>query len=290
MLGSFPITTVRGVPIRVHFTALFLLPWFHNYVAANPEIPPQWHFPITLVLILILLGSVALHELGHTLVAQRYRMRVRDIVLTPIGGVARLESSVHDPHHEIRIALAGPYVSFLLSAFGYAGFSLTKALGQPVAAAFLFIIFMLNLLLFGFNMIPCFPMDGGRVLRGWLAQRRGMLEATRVAAGLGKGISIFFMFYGFTTGQYNLLIIGFFIFLAAGSELRMMMLKQRLEQTFGGQPPFSPFGPPEAGAPEIEVSPPPYADAPQEKTRSGFFSDVIGAAADLAGETLNLKR
>lgn len=289
MLGSFHITTVRKVPIRVHFTALLLLPWINNWVSQFPNIPSQWHFPITLLLILFFLGSVALHELGHTLVAQRYHMRVRDITLTPIGGVARLEGDVHDPHHEIRIALAGPYVSLLLSGLGYAGFQLAILLQQPQLAVFLYVIFWLNLLLFGFNLIPCFPMDGGRVLRGWLAQRRGMLEATRVAASLGKGISIFFMFYGFTTGHTNLLIIGFFIFLAAGSELRMMLLKNKFEQSFGPNNPFQPFAGNES-KPEIEVSPPPYAAESQRKALPGFIGDVVGAATDLLGETLRATR
>ncbi len=290
MIGSFLITTVRGVPIRLHFTALFLLPWFYGIVDQNPDIVEVWRLPITLLLIFLLLLSVALHELGHTLVAQRYRMRVQDIILTPVGGVARLMGGVNDPRHEIRIAMAGPYVSLFLAATGYALQWGAYALDWRVLGAFSFYFFMLNLLLFGFNLVPCFPMDGGRVLRGWLAQRKGMMEATRIAAGLGKGISITFMLVGFTTGRYNLLIIGIFIFMAAGSEYRMMRIKAWQEQNLGrtiGMPGGGLGGGLGGAEPEqeVEVSPPPYAPESKSREPKGFAGDLFAAARDLVEET-----
>lgn len=277
MLGSFYITQVRGVPIRLHFTALLLLPWF-NRIVQGLGLPQSWVMPVTLTFILFLLVSVALHELGHTLVAQRYHIHVQDIVLTPIGGVARMVGSLENPNHEIRVALAGPYVSLALSGAGWLLSLLFYNLDWMVPGAFSRIFAYLNLMLFAFNLLPSFPMDGGRVLRGWLAQRKGMMEATRIASALGRMIAIGFVVIGLSTDRINLAIIGGFIFMAAGSEYRMMKLKTWQEQTFG-------IGAAGLQPPQVEVSPPPYA-ASSTPAIKGFPADLVATARDLVEEIL----
>jgi len=285
MIGSFYITRVRGVPIRLHFTALLFLPWFHSIVSRINHLPESWVLPVTLLLIAILLISVALHELGHTLVAQRYNIRVQDIVLTPIGGVARMAGGLEDPRHEIRVALAGPYVSLSLFAVGMILSEAGLRMSWIWLGAFARVFAYMNLMLFLFNLLPSFPMDGGRVLRGWLAQRKGMLEATRIASSLGKYLSIGFIVIGLSSNRFNLAIIGVFIFMAAGSEYRMMKLRAWQEQTFGmrvGHP---------ADPALVEVSPPPYQPRKAgAKERPGLLGDIITTATDLVSEVFQSTR
>jgi len=254
MLGSYLLTSVRGVPIRIHVTAFFLIPWVYGAVAGM-GLGGGMTLWITLLFITFLLTSVALHELGHTVVAQRYHMRVQDIVLTPIGGVARLRGAVENPRHEIRIALAGPYVSLLLAVAGLVLSRQAYAMEWMFAGAALQLVAFMNGMLFAFNLLPCFPMDGGRVLRGVLAQRKGMLEATRIAAGLGKSLAVLFFALGLLLARVNWIVIGIFIFLAAGSELRMMQFKAVQDQMQGGG--FGTGAGPDLN--QVEVSPPPYA-------------------------------
>ncbi len=279
--------TVRGVPIKVHVTAFFLLPWFYGAVEAM-GMPSSWTLWITLLFITLLLTSVALHELGHTIVAQRYNMRVQDIILTPIGGVARLRGEVENPRHEIRIALAGPYVSLALALTGLLISRLSYAQGWELIGATFYIFAFMNGMLFAFNLLPSFPMDGGRVLRGVLAQKKGMLEATRIAAGLGKSIAIAFLVIGLSPRRTNLAIIGVFILWAAGSEYRMMKLKAMQEQMFGG----TSIGPNagEGDLNQVDVSPPPYASEQKKSPRvalNGFLGDVVMTARDLFEEVFS---
>ncbi|MCC5844626.1 MAG: site-2 protease family protein [Verrucomicrobia bacterium] len=280
-------TTVRGVPIKIHVTAFFLLPWVYGAME-KMDMPPAWRLWITLLFITLLLTSVALHELGHMLVAQRYHMRAQDIILTPVGGVLRLRGDVENPRHEIRIALAGPYVSLVLALSGLLLSRLFYASGWEIAGAAFYIFTYMNGLLFFFNLLPSFPMDGGRVLRGVLAQKKGMLEATRIAAGLGKSIAIVLLVIGFTTKGINFIIIGFFLLWVAGSEYRMMRLKAMQEQMFGG----AAIGANAAAGDlnHVEVSPPPYASENKKSAKadlSGFWGDVVMTARDLFEETFS---
>ncbi|MDA3872945.1 MAG: M50 family metallopeptidase [Kiritimatiellae bacterium] len=267
MIGSFLLTTVRDVPIRIHFTAFFLLPMIYNVV------PSLW---VALLYSLIILLSVTLHELGHTVVAQRYGIRVQDIVLTPIGGVARLTGIPENSHHEIRIALAGPYISLMLALSGAALCFLSTFTGSRLLFALFFLFTTVNTMLLLFNMLPSFPMDGGRVLRGWLSQKRGALEATRIASQIGKYMSIGFIVIGLTTGRLSLALIGVFILLSGGSEYRMMQVKAWQEAQLGVDS-LSP-------EPEFTASPPPYATASTLHAPEGFLGDLLLTFRDLYQE------
>lgn len=267
MLGSFHITTVRGVPIRLHFTALFLVIWIAGQV---PDLLTA------LVISTLLLASVALHELGHTVVAQRYGVTVQDILLTPIGGMARLRGLPENPRHEIRIALAGPYVSLLLAVSGFLLALLTLRLGLRLdLTAWMAGI---NLMLFLFNLIPSFPMDGGRVLRGCLTRSKGALEATRLAAKIGKSISVAFIVFGFLSGRFSLALIGVFIMMSAGSEYRMMQMKHWQEQQLGGMQV-------EAEDAGFQAGPPPYASSTRRPSLpDNLFGDMVITWRDLYEE------
>lgn len=267
MLGSFHLFTVRDVPIRIHFTTLFLLMLIHQ---------PGESLFLTLLFAVMILGSVALHELGHTVVAQRYGIHVQDIILTPIGGVARLRGLPEDPHLEIRIALAGPYISLALAVSGFLlGWLMTGTLFKGSAVFFLAFAAM-NTGLLLFNMLPSFPMDGGRVLRGWLSLKKGPLEATRIAAAIGKVISIFFIFTGLIYPIYPLAIIGLFILLSAGTEYRIMQLKNWQGDLSGSGAPLET---------DFVASPPPYEKKKTGlKFPEGVAGDFIMTARDLYEE------
>lgn len=268
MFGTFHLLNVRGVPIRIHFTALLLIPMVQS---------GSGNVLFTLVFSVMILMSVALHELGHTAVAQRYGVIVQDIVLSPIGGVARLRKLPEDPHHEIRIALAGPYVSLGLSIVGGLLSYIFGNIGFKILMSYSIYFTVLNTLLLLFNLLPSFPMDGGRVLRGWLSLKKGPLEATRIAAGIGRYISIFFMIIGLLFRQYSLAIIGIFILISGGSEYRMMKMKNWKNIQWGEDP-----------LRDVETdfvaSPPPYAkNASPQKTR-GLLNDCGVTLRDLYEE------
>lgn len=217
---SLRIGSVAGIPIRVHVTFWLLLVW----VAAMT--PSGGQTAGTLVVIVIgLFGCIVLHELGHALAAKAFGIRTRDITLYPIGGISSLQS-VGKPQHELLISLAGPAVNVAIAA----------ALSAPVAlfdhfptweeivngrTDVLQSLWLGNFTLALFNLIPAFPMDGGRILRGALASSIGADRATRIAATVGQGLAIVLALVSFYYQNPWLLFIAFFIFLGAGGEAEM---------------------------------------------------------------------
>jgi Zn-dependent protease len=270
MLGSFPITEVRGVPIKVHFTTLILLLWVVGSTA---------NLLIGMLITLLLLISVGLHELGHTLLSQRYGIEVQDIILTPLGGVARLRGLPSNPRHETRIALGGPYVSFLLFLMGGGLGFLSLRVGSGLLPTILFTFSAMNLMLFAFNLVPCFPMDGGRVLRSVLSRKRGELEATRISTEVGKYFAYTFIALGFLPQvNFTLSLIGLYMLYLGKSEYRMMQLKHWQEQQFGQ----SMVDPVDAN---FTASPPPYAStAPRPTLPENLWGDMIITWKDLMDE------
>ena len=234
MKWSFPIARVSGIDIKVHatFAAILALGAF------------QWGFPKGLEgeaslagavfgmgLMILLFTCVVLHELGHSLVAQKFGLTVREIVLLPIGGIARLEKNPEKPLHELLIAAAGPLVNVALAIllffiggiavnFGaLEGRTLLEAPSGPPSLAVLWAwLFTANVALALFNMIPAFPMDGGRVLRAALALKMGFSRATRIATSVGQAIAFSFGVFGVVTGNFILVLVAFFVFMGAGQE------------------------------------------------------------------------
>lgn len=214
---------VRGIELRVHATFLVLLAWFG--MAAWQERGTWPAVAGEVLFIVALFACVLLHELGHALTAQRYGIRTRDITLLPIGGVARLERMPTESGQELLIALAGPAVNLVIAAVAYGALAL---LPDPDPMGLLPRLAVANVAIMGFNLLPAFPMDGGRVLRAVLATRMGRVAATRRAAAIGRGFAIVFVMLGLWVNPV-LLLVGVFVWLAAGGELMDVELRAAAE-------------------------------------------------------------
>jgi stage IV sporulation protein FB len=216
---SFRVGTLLGVPIRVHVTFLLLLFWFGAVSADSGQ-----GYLSGVVFLLLLFGCVVLHELGHATMARRYGVKTSEIVLYPIGGVARLER-IPSGKAELLIAVAGPLVNLVLAAMIWTGLQLgpTRGPASPeelVAGPLAWQLLTANVTLFVFNLIPAFPMDGGRILRAALAMALGQERATVIAARVGQGLAVLFAIVALFPPPINpvLLFIALFVFLGAGSE------------------------------------------------------------------------
>jgi stage IV sporulation protein FB len=219
MKWSYTIGRIAGTEIKVHLTFLILVAFWalqgYQQGGAAGALAAS-------VLLLALFGCVLLHEFGHILMARRFGVRTPDVILLPIGGVARLERIPSEPRQELLIAIAGPLVTLAIIVVLYLILSVTGTvprLGEvDTNAGLLTFLLGLNVYLLLFNLIPAFPMDGGRVLRALLASRLGPVRGTRLAATLGQVLAVTGGFYGLTTGNPWLILIALFVFLGAGAE------------------------------------------------------------------------
>jgi len=222
MRWSWRIAMVSGIPVRIHATFVLLLVWiFGSHLARGQSLVQSLE---GVVLILAVFLCVVLHELGHALTAKRYGVRTRDITLLPIGGIARLERIPERPSEEVAVAIAGPAVNVVIAiALGGALIltgGMARLAGSPAAIQgnFLAELLAINIFLVVFNLIPAFPMDGGRVLRALLAMRFEYVRATQIAASVGQGFALLFALVGLVTMNPILLFIAFFVFIGAGQE------------------------------------------------------------------------
>jgi Zn-dependent protease/CBS domain-containing protein len=216
---SIRLFDLGGTTLRIHPTFFLLLVWVAavNWMQAGPAAAIEG-----VVFISILFLCVVLHEYGHVFAARRYGIRTRDITLLPIGGVASIERMPEKPEQEIVIALAGPAVNLVIAL---ALMLLLKAPFDPIQmtqleaaqSSMLARVAAANMALLLFNLIPAFPMDGGRVLRALLTIPLGYTRATRTAAAIGQGLAVLFVFWGLF-GYPLLILIGVFIFMAASWE------------------------------------------------------------------------
>lgn len=208
-MTGFGIGRVAGIPVRVHWTLIGLAVVFGLTAGAGAL--------AGLASAVLLFASVVAHEVAHALVARGYGIATRDIVLTPIGGVARLEGLPRSGWAEAAIALAGPIASL---AIALAAWGLSAFAGQGSLAIVLGALVRTNLMLGLFNLLPAFPMDGGRVLRGLLSERFGLRSATDVAARLGRAIAIAMGIAGVVWSMPSLVLVAVFVWMAGGSERR----------------------------------------------------------------------
>ena len=201
-----------------HLTFFLLLIWF---AVSGYQIAEWAGTRDSVLLVIAIFACVVLHELGHALAARRYGISTPDITLLPIGGLARLSRMPEKPAEEVVIAIAGPLVNVVIAGVLFllgADLSLDPERIVTYGDAFISQLVVINLYLFAFNLIPAFPMDGGRVLRALLAFRLGRGRATRIAARVGQGLAIVFALLGLVWGNVLLMLIAGFVFLAAGSE------------------------------------------------------------------------
>ena len=226
MRWSVPIVTVKGTVVRLHFTFILFLGWI--FVAAYA----QAGFAAALTagaFLLLLFLSVVLHEFGHILTARRFGVSTPDVTLYPIGGIARLERIPEQPRQEFLIAMAGPAVNFAIAALlalltgglpGHVEMGVDR-IGSDLAVHLAYA----NLAIGVFNLIPAFPMDGGRALRALLSARFGYARGTQIAAHVGQGLAILLGLYGLLIGHALLAVIALFVYIAAGSEAGMARLR-----------------------------------------------------------------
>ncbi len=234
MKWSWRIGRVAGIDLSVHVTFLLLLGWVAiSYYTARQSVADAF---MGVAFILSLFAVVVLHELGHALTARRFGIPTRDITLLPIGGVARLERMPDDPKQELLVALAGPAVNVVLAAILYVVLQLgggTAPLTDMarVGGSFLSRLLWVNVSLVLFNMLPAFPMDGGRVLRALLAMRLEYARATRVAATVGQAMAVVFGFVGLFYNPF-LVLIALFVWMGAAAEAATVQVRSAV----GGVP------------------------------------------------------
>jgi len=226
MRGSFHLGRIAGIDVKVHVTFFLLLAWIGFVYYRSGGMPAAIDGVLFVLLIFLL---VVLHEFGHALAARRYGIPTRDITLLPIGGLARLERMPDNPREEVVVALAGPAVNVVIAAvlalfIGFSGGWPDPHVMERTGVSLAFRLFSVNVWLVLFNMIPAFPMDGGRVLRAVLAMRMNYARATQLAAGVGQGIAFIFFIIGLWWNPM-LLLIAVFIYFGANSEAALAQMK-----------------------------------------------------------------
>ena len=252
-MKSFRVGRLFDIPIELDLTFLLVLPLFAYVIGVQVERwteilnetlganiaagaltgSPEVAFTVGTLAAVGLFVGVILHELGHSLVARRYGIEIQSIRLWLFGGVAQLARMPGDWKQGLYVALAGPTVSVLLGASAFAAFQFFPVDGGAGLAAVKFLagyLALRNVALAGFNMLPGFPMDGGRVLRALLARDRPYAQATQIAARIGQGFALLLGLFGlFGGGGLFLVAIGFFIYIGASSEARQTAMRAAFE-------------------------------------------------------------
>ncbi|MDP2217075.1 MAG: site-2 protease family protein [Methanolobus sp.] len=228
MRNSLQIARIFGIPIKIHISFLFVLPFFAWIFAQQPEPygfagvgPDILRYALAFATAILLFASVLVHELAHSYLSLRYGTNVREISLYLIGGVSAIEGQLTNPVKEATMAFAGPFSSLIMGVFLLGvNYILNPAVSTAEGSAIFLVIFILgyiNVILAMFNLIPAFPMDGGRILRALLATRMGFVEATEKAATVGKILAIIMGIIGLLI-SFWLVLIAIFIYMGATGE------------------------------------------------------------------------
>jgi len=212
MSWSIPILRVAGIQLRIHVTFLLLIGWLAIGSTAAA------------IFLLLLFFCVVLHEFGHAFAAKAFGINTPDITLLPIGGVARLERMPEEPVQELIIAVAGPAVNLVIAGcFFLTGGSFIYPLTLSMGLRDL--VLTINVMLLLFNLLPAFPMDGGRVLRALLATRLSYARATQIAANIGQACAFIFGLLGLMNGNYMLVFIALFVYIGASQEAALAQMR-----------------------------------------------------------------
>ncbi len=242
MNSSIQMGKIMGIPVRLHWTFLVVI-LFIAWAFASTSVPifgipygfgavepasVRWAYSLAFAVLLFV--CVALHELGHSYIARRNGIEIRSITLYFFGGVASMEEIPRNPRLELQMASAGPIISGII---GVACILVAQSVtllgrGNPIIT-FFWTLGFINIILMVFNLLPAFPMDGGRVLRAWLATRMSYTAATRRAAEIGKLFAIFFGILGLFSFNFLLLFIAFFVYVGATEEARSTAIDISLE-------------------------------------------------------------
>lgn len=230
MRWQWKLGTFAGIDVFIHATFLILIGWVGYTYWLEYETIAKVAEGILFILVLFL--CVVLHEYGHALTARKYGIKTRDITLYPIGGVARLERMPEKPIEELWVALMGPAVNVVIAAVLFAYLFATNGLVPMTdltvaSGSFLTRLMVVNIWLVLFNLIPAFPMDGGRVLRALLAMRMDYVRATQVAANIGQGLAFILGLIGLFNNPF-LLFIAFFVWIGASQEASMVQMRNSI--------------------------------------------------------------
>ncbi|MEM9548112.1 MAG: site-2 protease family protein [Bacteroidota bacterium] len=229
--------TYWGIPVKIHWTFSLLFVILLGLGWANGQTGLELlSYAMFIVLMFV---CVILHEYGHALTARRYGVKTLDIIISPIGGIARLQKLPDKPKHELMVAIAGPLVNLAIAIFLFVIailFFTAEQFTPPEESlelistpqGFIALMIYINCVLFLFNLVPAFPMDGGRILRAFLSMRLGKVKGTKYASLIGRIIAVIFVVIGFFTQHIMLIFIGGFVFIMAKSENNQMLIRSKL--------------------------------------------------------------
>jgi Zn-dependent protease/CBS domain-containing protein len=228
---SINIGKIFGINFRIHVTFFLLL--FFIFISVLPQQGFQRAL-FAMLFICAVFACVLIHEIGHSLIARRFGKETKSIILLPIGGVATMEEMPEKPVQEIVMSIIGPFINLAIAGILYLLIGRKVGITMPnlypeSATIFLSGLIGVNIMLAVFNLIPAFPMDGGRVLRGILATKMDYVNATSIAVFVGQAIALVFMFFGIFFNWW-LALIGLFLYIGAGSEKHQVLLKSLLRQ------------------------------------------------------------
>jgi Zn-dependent protease/CBS domain-containing protein len=220
MKYSLKIFSVFGIPVELHIS--FLLLMIFIYLIAILNIIPSINI-LTAVLITLVFATVVIHELSHCYFAKRYGIKIQRIVLLPIGGVSEMEELPKDPAQELRIALAGPLSNIIIAVISFVILLIFGSYLTTILTGVLYYFIIVNIILGLFNLLPAFPMDGGRILRAFLAERMSFIRATKLSANIGKQFAIIMAVIG-VFFNFFLILVAIFVYLGAEAEYKSVLV------------------------------------------------------------------
>lgn len=239
MKTSIKIGSIRGIPIKLHITLLIaigIIGWsvgssvfqIAEFIGVDPPGISSGveTYLLGFAVAIGLFVSVLVHELAHSFAGLNMGINIEEISLWIFGGVSNMEEMPKDPNSEIKLSIVGPLTSL---AIGIGSYAIGIFIWMPTLVFYFTYLGFINVILFGFNMIPAFPMDGGRILRAIFAKNESYAKATKRAANIGKGVAVLFAILGFFYNLF-LILIAFFVYMGASQESQSVMMRETLER------------------------------------------------------------